>query len=120
VKKTFIILLIALVGLLFLNSCSTHAHVTQERAKKIAESIVKNEEQAKIINYSTPEIVEIKETQSHMVSFTSKDKISGLTDIKGKTVWKVTYNTESDGLLGPIVVYIDYNSGKIYGVDLRQ
>ena len=41
-------------------------------------------------------------------------------DATGKSLYKITYNTELDGLLGPITFYVDKMSGIVIGADYRE
>ncbi len=41
-------------------------------------------------------------------------------NIIGRELYKITFNTEQDGLLGPIVEYIDKYSGELIGGDYRE
>ena len=41
-------------------------------------------------------------------------------DVSGKSLYKITYNTELDGLLGPITFYVDKMSGIVIGADYRE
>ena len=67
-----------------------------------------------ITNFDNPEIEEmVFDTQPFMHYFEEK------TDIIGKTLYKITFNTTQDGLLGPLVFYIDKSSGDVIGVEYR-
>ena len=41
-------------------------------------------------------------------------------NIKGKDTYKVTFRTTNEGILGPIIIYIDKNSYSVLGGDLRE
>ena len=41
-------------------------------------------------------------------------------NLTGKTVYKITFNTTQDGLLGPIVLYVDKYNAKVIGTDFRE
>ena len=41
-------------------------------------------------------------------------------NVVGKNLYKITFTTELDGLLGPIVFYIDEHSGMVIGTDFRE
>ncbi|WMJ24006.1 hypothetical protein RBG61_04875 [Paludicola sp. MB14-C6] len=85
---------------------------TQLKAKHIAQTAIENMAKAEIKDHNHPYIkkVEIpKGSEYTVVSDNTK-----WTDIQGKKVWQITYHTTNDGL-NPIVVYIDYYNGKLYG-----
>lgn len=87
---------------------------TREDAVKAAQSLVENTED--ILNYDDPEAETVTLPESHPV-YDSIKEISR--DIGGKTVWRVVFHTEQDGLLGPVTVYLDTESGRFYGFDYR-
>jgi hypothetical protein len=41
-------------------------------------------------------------------------------NIKDKDTYKVIFRTNNQSLLGPITIYVDKNSYKILGIDLRD
>ena len=41
-------------------------------------------------------------------------------DATKKSLYKITYNTELDGLIGPITFYVDNMSGIVIGADYRE
>lgn len=45
---------------------------------------------------------------------------SEATDINGMKVYRVTFKSKKDELLGPIVVYLDRENLKILGMDYRE
>jgi hypothetical protein len=48
------------------------------------------------------------------------EETDSLTNIKGIDVMTVTFKTDDDGSLGPIIVYIDKNSKKVLGIGGRK
>ncbi len=118
--KKVIFIITALLIFSITNGCEDrNKPITQQETQRIAETVVEDTEDAQINNYNSPEIEKIQEKNTHKVAFSNNGEKATLTDIKGKTAWKITYYTDLDGLLGPIIVYIDYFTGKIYGFDLR-
>lgn len=91
--------------------------VTKVKAEHIAQTVVVNNPNSHIKDYSHPLIEKVKIPKGSKYLVLSNE--SKTVDIQGKKVWKVTYHTEPDSLLGPIVVYIDYYNGKIYGFEAR-
>ncbi len=67
-----------------------------------------------ITNFDNPKIEEVVfDTQPSLYYF--EDKI----DIVGKVLYKITFNTTQDGLLGPMVFYVDKLSGVLIGAEYR-
>ncbi len=67
-----------------------------------------------ITNFDNPKIEEVVfDTQPSIHYF--EDKI----DIVEKDLYKITFNTTQDGLLGPMVFYVDKSSGVIIGTEYR-
>ena len=40
--------------------------------------------------------------------------------VLGKTLYKITFSTDQDGLLGPLIYYVDKESGITVGFDYRE
>jgi len=67
-----------------------------------------------ITNFDNPKIEEVVfDTQPSMYYF--DDKI----DVVGKDLYKITFNTTQDGLLGPMVFYVDKLNGALIGTEFR-
>ena len=103
--KKWCILIVILV--VCLSGCAK-TEISSDKARRIARAELTAAEEATITNFSDP-VVERVEDVKHPVDF-----------LAGKTVWKVTYSTALDGLLGPITFYIDVYSGEILWRDLRM
>lgn len=68
-----------------------------------------------ITNYDNPKIEEVVfDTPPWMYYFEDKK------DIVGKGLYKITFYTTQDGLLGPIVIYVDKLSGELIGIEYRE
>ncbi|MBE7010323.1 MAG: hypothetical protein E7418_02395 [Ruminococcaceae bacterium] len=67
-----------------------------------------------ITNLDNPKIEEvIFDAQPSIYLF--DDKVN----IVGKNLYKITFNTTQDGLLGPMVFYVDKFNGNLIGADYR-
>ena len=91
----------------------------QEISPQAAIEIAKNELNEKsietIINYDNPNIEEIvADTNLSICCFEEN------VDIVGKELYKISFNTIHDGLLGPIVFYVDKMGGKLIGAEFRE
>lgn len=104
-----------LVAIFTVSGC-TKPEITADKAVEIAKTVIIDSENSKITNYAAPETerLEIKENRK---VFSENQKYVNL---KGKKIWKVTFTTELDPLLGSINLYIDAVSGKVYGTDPRS
>ncbi len=68
-----------------------------------------------ITNFDNPKIEEVVfDTQPSIYLFDDKH------NIVGKDLYKITFNTIQDGLLGPMVFYVDKVNGEIIGADYRE
>lgn len=90
-------------------------HITTEQAVKNAREKLNDKEIETIINLENPKIEEVI-----LKGDTSIYLFDESIDAKGKSLYKITYNTELDGLLGPITFYVDKMSGIVIGVDYRE
>ena len=89
--------------------------ITTEQAVKNAREKLSDKEIETIINLENPKIEEVV-----LKGDTSIYLFDESIDFKGKSFYKITYNTELDGLLGPITLYVDKMSGIVIGADYRE
>ena len=69
------------------------------------------EEEKKVItNYDSPKVEIVTFEDNFNIGFWG-----GVTDIIGKELYQVTFNTEQDGLLGSKIWYVEKNTGKVIG-----
>ncbi|MBR3995039.1 MAG: hypothetical protein IKI97_07135 [Clostridia bacterium] len=89
--------------------------ITTEQAVKNAREMLSDKEIETIINLENPKIEEvILEGDTSIYLFDESF------DTTEKSLYKITYNTELDGLLGPITFYVDKMSGIVIGADYRE
>ena len=96
--------------------------ITAETAIKTARNILDKKSKETIISLDNPKVEEVVfDSEHYMLYFDENDKLSQkpFYKIQGKTLYQITFNTTQDGLLGPIVVYVDKSNGKLIGVDFR-
>lgn len=112
-KKKVVIVCIALVALFCIFS-SLHVEITPEKAVEYTKQMLDERSKANIKNIDNPKIEDVvfNETPS-IYLFEEKS------EIVGRKLYRIIYNTEQDGLLGPIVFYVDKLNGKIVGMDYR-
>ena len=89
--------------------------ITTEQAVKKAREKLSDKEIETIINLENPKIEEVV-----LNGDTSIYLFDESFDVTGKSLYKITYNTELDGLLGPITFYVDKKSGIVIGADYRE
>ena len=125
-KKAFIILgiffiVLAVAALVTGNADSTRVRNsaepvhTIEEAVKIAQNNINEIEKSTIINFENPTVEELVLDEKVSFYLLNADE-----NINGEKAYRITFNTEQDGLLGPIVYYIDKDNGKLLGLDYRE
>jgi hypothetical protein len=99
------------------------AEITETKAAELAklylESIGSEEFIKTITNFDAPDVEKLDFAESYFVCYFNAASPQEL-DLLGKKIWKVTYTTPFDNRLGPFTIYLDRNSGEVYGSDLRQ
>ena len=89
--------------------------ITKEEAVKIAQNDIKETEKSTIINFDNPIVEELVMDEKVSIYLFNADE-----NIEEKKAYRITFNTEQDGLLGPIVYYVDKDNGKLLGLDYRE
>ena len=89
--------------------------ITQEEAIKNAREMLDDKSIKTIINLNNPKIEEVVFDKNTLI-YTFRNKI----DLSGKHLYKIKFNTTQDGLLGPIVFYVDKFKGEIIGAEFRE
>ena len=102
-------------GSWFMNYAHPIEDVTKEEAVKIAQNDINEIEKSTIINFENPTVEELVLGEKVSFYLFNVDE-----NIKGKKAYKITFNTEQDGLIGPIVYYVDKDNGKLLGLDYRE
>ena len=88
--------------------------ITRQEAIEIAKSKLDKKAVETITNFENPVVEEvIFDTNPSIYLFEEN------ANIIGKPLYKITFNTTQDGLLGPIVFYVDKN-GNLIGADYRE
>ena len=121
-KRILLILFLVLLLLtvLFFLIHSTYSFnpkddINAETAVKIAQKALDDKTIKTITNIDNPKIEE--------VIFNEKPSIylfNVKTDATGIPLYKITFNTTQDGLLGPVVFYINKSGGEIIGMGYRE
>ena len=115
-KKYIIItfvLLLAIFGVCYAVKKSDSA-ISPQQAIRLATEKLDNKSKETITNLDNPKVEEYTFNKQPFMGFFVKEE-----NLTGKTVYKITFNTTQDGLLGPIVLYVDKYNGKVIGTDFR-
>lgn len=89
--------------------------ITKQEAIRKTMQMLDEKSKATIKNLNNPEVQTIVYNKSLSIYPLDEKK-----DIEGKTLYRIIYNTEQDGLLGPIAFYVDKLSGTLIGMDFRE
>jgi len=110
------ILIVVICMTLLFCGCSENQQISEEKVIEISKTVV-DKDNEKILNYENPEVevIDFPMRKPYVVISKNSEK-----NLRGLSVYRVTYETELDALLGPIRIYIDKYSGEIYGIDGRQ
>jgi len=122
-KLRFAIIIVLLVLFVVLVSLYVIDHkrmdnnesVSPQTAIEIAKSKLDEKSIETITNFDNPKVEEmVADTQLSIYCFEEK------ADIVGKELYEITFNTIHDGLLGPIVFYVDKMNGTLIGAGFRE
>ncbi len=118
-KRTIIIFIIIVVLFCTFFICGKQSSpkrgITVERAIEYTKQMLDDKSRATITDINNPNIKEVEFDEAPSIYLFEKK-----TEVVGRTLYRITYNTEQDGLLGPIVFYVDKLSGEIIGMDYRE
>ena len=100
-------------------SCWGYNYAPQEEISQIAveKAIEKLDDKIKktIINIDNPKVEEYVFNKQPFIYFFGDE-----VNLVGKSVYKITFNTIHDGLLGPIVIYVDMMNFDVIGTVMRN
>ena len=114
-KKTVIIGLIILVALLYVFSPWKKQHISSAEAVECTMQMLDDKSKETIINLNNPKVEEVVFDKIPPIYLWEEKS-----DAVRRKLYKIAYNTQQDGLLGPIVFYVDKLNGKIVGMDYRE
>lgn len=89
--------------------------ISPKQAQENAKAKLSDEEIKTITNIDSPKIEEIVFKDKPSIYLFDEN-----INVEGKPLYKIIYNTEQDGLLGPITRYVDRESGEVIGADFRE
>ena len=102
--RKVISILFIFVCLFVLSGCSTI--INEDKATEITKVFLEARESLHVLDT----IIDIDSPIVESISDYSPEN---------KDVWKVIYETSLDGLLGPIIIYVDKYTGDVVGTELR-
>lgn len=86
-----------------------------EKAVEVTRQLLDEKTMETITNLRSPDVTEVMFSENPDKYLTDKKE-----DISGRPLYKVVYTTELDGLLGPIVFYVDRQTGRVVAMDYRE
>lgn len=94
--------------------------ITPQEAIKVAQDTFDEKSKKTVTNFDDPKIVGIVFEENMYISIPPGSQNNFRTKkLVGKELYRITFNTEQDGLLGPIVIYVDKYNGDIVGSSSR-
>ena len=90
--------------------------ITPEEAVESAKQLLDDKSKKEIENFENPKVEEVVFSKAPGVIYRFNKK----TRITGRRLYKITFHTFRDGLLGPIVFYVDKICGEVVGMDYRE
>lgn len=96
------------------NSIKNENKISMSTIKEIAYQYLSENEKNSIIDWKNALVSESKISSDHTVA-----SLTGAVNLKGKDTYIITFTT-NNASLGPITIYVDKNSHKVLGVDLRD
>ncbi len=87
--------------------------ITKEEAIKIVREKLDEKTIATITNIENPKVEEVIFNELPSIYLQKNN-------ILNEKIYKITFNTTQDGLLGPITFYVVKSSGEIAGMDYRE
>ncbi len=89
--------------------------ITPEKAIEYAKQVLDDKSKETIQNFKNPKVEEVVLKKAASI-YLFEEK----TEIVGSKLYKITFDTTQDGLLGPIVFYVDKLNGEVVGMDYRE
>ena len=108
-------ILVVLFTLQLVGCSNISSNESKNKIRKTAYNWLDDASKSDIINWKTATVEEVKFEEEHVV-VTKTDNI----DIRNIETYKVTFTTQKDELLGPIVIYLDKDNLNVLGVDFRE
>ena len=88
--------------------------ITSQEAIELVKKALDEKSRITITNFDNPKIEEVVFDSKPSIAYFEKK-----VNIVGKSLYKITFRTTNDGLLGPIVIYVDKVKGKLICTNYR-
>ncbi|WP_195988364.1 hypothetical protein [Clostridium sp. D53t1_180928_C8] len=98
-----------------IRKCTSIVEVSNDNIKMIAYNWLDETNKESIINIEEAKVEEVIREEQYFAEVNEEE-----IDFKGKIVYKVTFNTVCDEILGPIAIYIDKDNLNVVGMDIRK
>ena len=92
---------------------SIAASALEDRGYKYEDMFDANKHTGTILNHGGPEIDLILSGDECTILKVTDDGAPVDPDIVGELIWRVTYRTTRDSILGPVRIYIDYETREV-------
>ncbi|WP_108669920.1 hypothetical protein [Peribacillus acanthi] len=109
--------LVGFVLILILMGCSSSPYSKYSEEINLAYDYVHPHSQNSILNWKKAKVEEFTSEMDLNIIDEAKDE---MVNIKGIHTLKVTFRTNDEESLGPIVVFIDKKNGKVLGIGGRK
>lgn len=113
-RKFFRIGLLIVPVLVSLTCCTFSKPKTLDEVRVISFGWLSEEEKESIVDWESAAVETIQPQEELLIM-----GLGGTVDLKGKEVYKITFQTDMDALLGPFAVYMDRKTYEKLGVGLR-
>ncbi len=89
------------------------ASITPQKAIENSKNMLDEKIIETITNYDNPKVQEVVANEQLSIFYFDKSVKDG------RLLYRITFNTVHDGLLGPVVFYVDTLSGNVVGAEYR-
>lgn len=115
-KKFFAsIILILTFSTLFTTYNAKSSPIEKDNIRDTAFNWIDDSIKSTIVDWQTSNVEKITSDKEHLII-----NEMGTLDIIDTEIFKVTFTTKDDDLLGPVIVYIDIDSSEVLGMDFRE
>ena len=91
------------------------SHIEKDNIRQTAYNWIDDSIKSTMIDWQTSKIENITFDKEHLIINETETL-----DIINTEVFKVTFTTKDDDLLGPVIVYLDKDTFEVLGMDFRE
>lgn len=115
-KKLLTSIILILIFSTFFIGCSDKSSILEkDNIREAAYNWIDDNIKYTIIDWQTSKIENITFDKEHLI-INERETL----DIINTEVFKVTFTTKDDDLLGPVIVYLDIDTFEVLGMDFRE